>query len=168
MDQMKRYVEISCSKPKGDAAMMKTFHPCCLGLAGILSVMLVLSVTQLTQAKTSHFTQYYPSQTQAEDAISYYYTHISIFHEKNTILHFNRLIYRPVYSVRKPMYSNPEEQKKFDGFAGWWRFDICADYQFAPLTSPQARQTAHHLFTFEILTTDPDTWHVIGMSLQSC
>lgn len=148
--------------------MRRILHLDCLVLVCVLSMVLMMSTTQLTQATTSHLNQFYPSQTQAIDAISYYYTHTSIFHGKNTIQHFDSLIYRPVYSVRKPMFSNPEEQRRFDGFAGWWRFDICAQYQFAPLASPQARQTARHLFVFEIIRTDPDIWHVIGISPQSC
>src|SRR5258708_5160322 len=121
--------------------MAQTFYPYRLAFALVLSVVLVLSVTQLTQAKTAHRTQRYPSQAQAEAAISQYYEHESTFSGKNTILHFDSLTYRPIYTVLKPSYSNPEDQKKFDGFGEWWRFDVCAQYQFTPVTSPQARQT---------------------------
>lgn len=140
--------------------MARTFYPYRLAFALVLSVVLVLSVTQLAQAKTAHSTQRYPSQAQAEAAISQYYEHESPFSGKNTILHFDSLTYRPVYSVVKP---NPPG---FGGSAAWWRFDVCVQYQFAPVMSPQARQTARHIFTFE--ETRADTWNVVGMSLQSC
>lgn len=145
--------------------MARTFRPCRLVITFVLSVMLILSVTHLTQAKSSYLTQIYPSQMQVEKAISYYYASLSIFRKKNAIKHFDSLTYRPIYSVLKPWYNNPEDQKKFDGFAEWWRFDVCAQYQFAPVALPAARQTARHLFTFEMTH---DTWSVIGMGLQSC
>lgn len=146
--------------------MAQTFYPYRFAFALVLSVVLVLSVTQLTQAKTAHRTQRYPSQVEAEAAISQYYEHENAFSRKSTMLHFDSLTYRPVYSVLKPSYSNPEDQKKFDGFAEWWRFDVCAQYQFTSVPLPEAKQTARHIFTFE--NTYTDTWNVIGMGLQSC
>jgi hypothetical protein len=151
---------------KGDAEMLQIFQLYRLAIAFVLSVVLVLGGVQLTQAKTSQ-NPVYPSQAQAEEAISQYYMHGSTFSGKNTILRFDIFTYKSAYRVLKPSYSNFEDQKKFDGFIEVRRFDVCAQYQFTSVAFPVAGQTARHIFTLEG-SSSTGIWNGIGMSLQSC
>ncbi len=74
----------------------------------------------------------YPSQSQAQTAISYYYTHESSFKGKNIIQGFKSLQFGP--------YNGPKNQPQF--FA-------CAQYEFAYVSSPTVtRDIARHTFTF--------------------
>ncbi len=74
----------------------------------------------------------YPSQSQAQTAISYYYTHESSFKGKNIIQGFKSLQFGP--------YTGPKNQPQF--FA-------CAQYEFAYVSSPTVtRDIARHTFTF--------------------
>jgi len=147
--------------------MSRTFHLYRLAIALVLSVVIVLSVTQPILAKTTHRTQNSPSQAQAEEAISRYYMHGGPFRGKNTILRFDSLTYLSGYSVSEPSYSNPEEQKKVDGSTEFWRFEVCAQYWFTSVEFPVTEQTARHTFTLEGNNTT-GIWNGIGMSLESC
>lgn len=132
--------------------MAQTFYPYRFAFALVLSVILVLSVTQLAQAKTAQRPTY-PTQTEAKDAIAYYYNFLGAFHDKNFLYSIDSITYGPLY-----------------GTSIWERFGACTQYQFAPKTSPHAKQTARHIFTFQYdpgrFPTHP--WTVIDMDVNAC
>ena len=86
----------------------------------------------------------YPSQPDAEQEISTYYTTKSDFRGKNVIQHFDSLSYGP--------FIGPADQPQFIA---------CAQYEFALVTSPNVTQdTARHTFTFQYSS---NAWSVIDM-----
>jgi flagellar basal body-associated protein FliL len=92
----------------------------------------------------------YPSDAQAKDEISYYYTHGSDFTGKNVIQHFDSLTYGP-----------------FIGPASQPQFIACAQYQYASVSSPTVTlDTVRHTFTFQYANAG---WSVIDIgNLNSC
>ena len=131
--------------------MAQVFHTCRIVLALVLSVLLVLSVAQLAQAKTS---QNYPSRDQAENAVQYYYNIIGPFSEYYGLNRVDSITYGPIYGTGT-----------FD------RFGACVQYQFSPWRSPQAKQTARHIFTFQYEDGSlriNNGWDVIRMDMNPC
>ena len=75
----------------------------------------------------------YPSYSDAEAAIKYYYANGSDFRGKNSIQNFDTLTYNP--------QTGPVDQPQFLA---------CAQYTFALVSSPDVTDgTARHTFTFQ-------------------
>ena len=98
---------------------------------------------------SSSITIPYPTYSDAEKAISAYYTSQSDFEGKNIIQHFESITYGP--------FVGPADQPQFLA---------CAEYQFAFVSSPDTTQgTARHTFTFQY----NNSWYVVDMgNWNSC
>lgn len=137
--------------------MAQMFHPYRIMLVLILSVILALNMTQLTQAKTSHNSGYpypdYPTKDQATNAVQYYYNIIGPFSEKNVLGSIDSITYGSMY-----------------GTGTFVRFPACVQYRFSEKSSPEVIHTARHTFTFQYepeRIRDNKGWHVVKMDVNT-
>lgn len=133
--------------------MIQVFRPRRIAIAFVLSFVLLLNVSQMIQAKTSHIEQQptYPSQTEAQNAVQYYYNIIGPFSQKNILSQADSVTYGPIYGTGT-----------FD------RFNACVQYRFVPQQSKpgESTQIARHTFTFQYepeRIRDNQGWQVIRM-----